>query len=40
MLGKTLLSGLIRNNELDVRSLQPGIYLLKTRDSVFRFVKQ
>ena len=40
MLGKACLSGRIENNELDVRSLQPGVYILKTRDSVHRFVKQ
>jgi hypothetical protein len=39
MLGKTCFSGIIENGELDVRALQPGIYILKTGKSVCRFVK-
>jgi hypothetical protein len=39
MLGKTRFSGVIQNNELEIRSWQPGIYILKTGNSVTRFVK-
>jgi hypothetical protein len=40
MLGRTWFSGIIQNDELDVKLLQPGIYILKTSDSVYRFVKK
>jgi hypothetical protein len=40
MFGKTCLSGIPAKEELYVKSLQPGMYILKAGNSVCRFIKQ